>query len=192
MVMKIIYWIIVIALAISTGVWLSNHKQKRSAADAVSRQELSVDSAGTSLITDTQPDNTSVANDPAVFEAPIQALEAITYQPSTSEKNALSLLTKFYEAYNLADSAKLISCFDLSVPVTQVVASSLAAGQPRPTKIVIKSIETRSDGSQIARLYETRSNNQSYEQELELMPTSSGLLVVAYRRSGSSDLVSGF
>ncbi len=190
--MKIIKWIIVIALAISVGAWLSATRQRQDSANAVASQEVSVGSSVATSVNDAQTANTSDVNTPVVVETPIPALEAITYKPSAAEKDAVSLLTKFYEAYNLADSTKLISCFDLSVPVTQVATSSLAAGQPRPTKIVIKSIETRSDGSQIVHLTEMRSNNQPYEQELELMPTSSGLLVVAYRRSGNSDLVSGF
>lgn len=189
--MKILKWIIIIALAIGAGAWLSDSRQQQRSADAVIAQEsVSESSIGSK---DTAESSANTANPiPEVVKVKVPALEPIVYQPTSGEKDTLTLLNKFYEAYNLADSERLTSCFDLSVPVTQVISTSLETGKPRPTKVIIKNIETRSDGSQVVHLTETRSDNQSYEQELELMSTNSGLLVVAYRRSGNSGVVSGF
>jgi len=205
--MRVVRWILIIVIGLSVGVWLANRRSDPQAesVEVTGNTEASVNTAadaadsaavGSNSTVEATPPATDDAAEPiAVAPAEpvaIASLTAISYLPAANEQGAFQTIRAFYTAYNQADAAGMIKQFDLSVSVTQAVQAAIAEGQPRPTSVSITKITTRSDSSQLAEIQETRSDASVDSREVELVPASSGMLIVAYRMLGNDDVTGGF
>jgi cytoskeletal protein RodZ len=201
---KIIKWIIIIGAGLAIGAFMAGRQTDREQLATVTDQTTAVQPSTTNtsepagvtvdVPANSTTDTTPVSVPPAApVVAAVAELAPISYEPAANEVAAVATIKAFYQGYNLADEPTVVKQFDLSVSVTATVKTALAAGAPRPVRVIIKQIDTRSDDTQLATIQEFRSDSDlALIRELELFPTKNGVLITAYRASGNADVTSGF